>query len=99
MPDTQTLVIIAAGLAVLFWPQVTAYLKSHKPPLPVALPLASSAPPQSRTVGSDRAEWIADLLAMQRVLSANGQEKAADLLAQSMVLIVAAKDSPAGKKA
>ena len=87
--------LIAAAVALFFWPQIQKFLQSKGP----AQEAKGSAPGNvnSRTVGSDRSEWVADLMAMQRVLQSNGQNKAADLIAESMVLIVGMKTDEAKK--
>ena len=94
MGDLEKYGLIAAAAALFFWPQIQAFLKkTGSQPSPTLSPEKSAGSPvtTSRTVGSDRSEWITDLLAMQRVLQANGQSKAADLIAESMVLIVGMK--------
>lgn len=88
MGDIEKYALLAAAAALFFWPSIQKFLQQQKaPPKP-----ESAGVVISKTVGSDRNEWIADLLNMQRVLVANNQKKAADLLSQAMVLLVGMED-------
>lgn len=89
MEGIEKYALIAAAAALFFWPQIQAFLKQQKEP---AKSSPSPTAPKSRTVGSDRGEWLQDLLGMQRVLESNGQKEAADLISQAMVKIVGMKD-------
>lgn len=88
--DTQTIVLIAGAVVVLFFPQLKAAaekLMHHDAPGGPSVPRRTT---QSRSVGSEPSDWINDLYALQKVLIANGQKEAADLLAQAMVKIIGA---------
>jgi hypothetical protein len=88
--DTKTVVLIAGAAVVVFFPQIMEFLKGLRPAAPTAPPVAT----KTRPVGSEPADWINDLYALQKVLIANGQKEAADLLAQSMVKIIGAPTQP-----
>lgn len=88
----EKLVLIAAAVGVVFLPQIMALLKGFAGK---SAPAPDRAGPQSRSVGSDPADWIADLYALQKVLIANGQKDAAELVSQSMVKIIGAGSTPA----
>jgi len=87
--DTKTLVLIGGALAVLFGPQVLAYIKQM---VPKVTPQESSSP-RSRAVGSEPADWIVDLLHLKKVLDANGQSEASSLISQAATKIIGA-DTP-----
>jgi len=87
--DTKTVVLIGGALAVFFGPQVLAYFKQMTPKVSPQ----QTSPPKSRAVGSEPADWINDLYSLQKVLVANSQKDAADLLSQAMVKIIGA-DTP-----
>lgn len=90
--DTEKLLLVAAAAAVVFFPQIKAAFLSLKPVSPTE-PAGSPSAPKSRPVGSERADWVVDLLSLQKVLEANGQGDAASLVSQAAVKIIGA---PAG---
>lgn len=88
-----------AAAAVLFWPQLRGALASFLPALgPAAPPVASGTVAVSRPVGSSRADWIADLIALQAVLDSNGQAEAAQLVAQAAVKVIGSPVTSPAKK-
>jgi hypothetical protein len=95
MVDPKIL-LIAAAVAVVFYPQIMEFVKGFLHPSPA--PAATVSAVQSRPVGSDRASWLADLMSLQRVLEANGQAKAADMLSAVMVEIIGMSDPKGGVK-
>jgi hypothetical protein len=87
--DTKTIVLIGGALAVFFGPQVLAYIKQMAP----KATQQESSSPKSRTVGSEPADWIVDLLHLKKVLDANGQTEASSLISQAATKIIGA-DTP-----
>lgn len=90
--DIKTIGLIGGAAAVMFWPQISSFLGGLK--AKAASPAPRPAGPQSRSVGSEPADWINDLYALQKVLIANSQKEAADLLSQAMVKIIGAPVAP-----
>lgn len=84
--DANKIYLAFGAAAAFFWPQIKAYLTTLIPALP-AIP-ATPSTVVSKTVGSGRADWIADLIALQNVLDSNGQGEAAALVAQAAVKVI-----------
>lgn len=84
--DANKIYIAACAIGAFFWPQIKAQLLAFLPSIP-AIPSTPSAV-VSKTVGSSRADWIADLIALQSVLESNGQSDAAGLVAQAAVKVI-----------
>ena len=90
--DAKTIGLIAGAAAVMFYPQIMSFLSSLKAK---ATPESvSPSMPKSRPVGSEPSDWIVDLYSLQKVLIANGQKDAADLLSQAMTKIIGAPVAP-----
>lgn len=90
--DAKTIGLIAGAVAVMFYPQIIAFLGGLKEK--ATPPATRPSGPQSRSVGSEPSDWIVDLYALQKVLIANGQKDAADLLSQAMTKIIGAPIAP-----
>ena len=84
--DIKTIGLIGGAVAVMFWPQISSFLGGLK--AKAASPAPRPAGPQSRSVGSEPADWVVDLFALQNVLLANNRNDAADLVSQAIVKIV-----------
>jgi len=95
--DNKTLLLIGAAVAVVFLPQIVAFAKGFLEKAKSAAPAPSSSSVTSRPVGSEPADWINDLYSLNKVLIANGQKEAADLLSQAMVKIIGAPSGGAKK--
>lgn len=87
--DPKTIGLLAGAAVVMFYPQIMSFLASLKSK---AAPTSPTSP-KSRPVGSEPADWIVDLYSLQKVLIANGQKDAADLLSQAMTKIIGAPRS------
>lgn len=87
--ETEKILLAAVAAAVVFWPQIRPMLSAF---LPAAASAASepvtNAVVSSKPVGSSRADWIADLIALQGVLDSHGQSEAASLVAQAAVKVI-----------
>jgi carboxylesterase type B len=92
----QKVLLIAAAVGVVFLPQIAAFAKGLLDKAKAQSPVPSSV--NSRAVGSDRADWVADMLALQKVLDANGQIEAASLIAQAAVRVIGAPNAGGAKK-
>jgi len=89
--DTQNILLMAGAAVALFFPQFKVFAQklmssSEKKDTP-------RRTTQSRAVGSEPADWIADLLHLKKVLDANGQTEASSLISQAATKIIAA-DTP-----
>jgi hypothetical protein len=96
MADNKMLLLLAAAGVIVFFPQIAEFVKgflAKAPSIPSSVQVV-----QSRQVGSDRASWLTDLMSLQRVLEANGQAKAADMLSAVMVEIIGMSDPKGGVK-
>lgn len=75
----EQMALVAAALAVVFWPQLQAYAQTFRHAV-----VPRMAPPSG-----GRAAWVATVLALQDELAAAGRDKAATLAGQLVVEIVA----------
>lgn len=75
-PPLQTILLIIAGVAVLFWPQFVAMVKSS------AASFKASRNNKKQTDDSTektRAEWVTDLMELHDLLIAAGEDDLAKL--------------------
>jgi hypothetical protein len=87
----QKILLIAAAVAVVFLPQILAFMKDKLHFAPVsAVQVGQVSAVQSRSVGSNPSDWLNDLYALRSVLLSNDQKEAADLLSQAMTKIIGA---------
>lgn len=75
----ENVALIAAGAALIFWPQISPMLKQFKMP-------AGGKP--AEPAGTDRTAAVGELLKLQDVSRALGKPKAADLIGSAIVEIV-----------
>jgi hypothetical protein len=86
----EQLAIVAAGLAVVFWPQIQAQFEHLRQGAAARMP-----PPPG---GGGRAQWVPMVLALQDQLTAAGQAKAANLAGQLVVEIIGGTAPTPGAK-
>ena len=86
----EQLALVAAALAVVFWPQIQATFEHLRQGAAARMPPAPG--------GGGRARWVATVLALQDELAASGRDKAANLAGQLVVEIVAGQASAEGAK-
>lgn len=89
--DAKTIALIAGAAVVVFFPQIMEFLKGLKTQAPAQQPASTT---KSRTVGSEPSDWVVDLLALKKVLDANGQTDASNLVAQAATKIIGAPPTP-----
>lgn len=82
MPEInlQTAAVIAAGLAFVFWDQISSFL-AGKPAAGGTTPTPSPAP--AKKMRDQRTELIVDLLDLQTRLESAGEASAAGLVANA----------------
>jgi hypothetical protein len=89
----EQIAIIAAGLAVVFWPQIQAQFEHLRQGAAARMP-----PPPGGGGGGGRAQWVPMVLALQDQLTAAGQAKAANLAGQLVVEIIGGQSPTPGAK-
>lgn len=85
----EKIALIAAALAVVFWPQIW--------PLVQRFTAQRQAAPQAPAAGANRSRVVTDLLRLQDSSRALGKPAAADLIGAAIVELVS-EAKPGGKK-
>ena len=86
----EQIAILAAGLAVVFWPQIQSQLEHLRQGTAARMPPAPG--------GGGRSRWVPMVLALQDELTAAGQSKAAAMAGQLVVEIIGGAAPPPGAK-
>jgi hypothetical protein len=87
----EQIAMVAAGLAVVFWPQIQAQFEHLRQGAAARMPPAPGG-------GGGRAQWVPMVLALQDELDAAGRGKAAAIAGQLVVEIIGGTTPTPGAK-
>lgn len=82
------LLMVAGAVAVVFWPQIVEFAKHLRGVVPAGVPTLP------RSAGPDRSQVVVQLLELQAAASDAGNAKAAGLIGQAVVELVAGSPAP-----
>lgn len=82
MPEVniETVAIVAAGLAFIFWDKIAPFFSGAKP---ASSAVTQAAPAPAKKMRDQRTELIVDLLDLQTRLESAGEASAAGLIANA----------------
>ena len=93
-PPLQTILLIIAGVAVLFWPQFSAMVKTSLASFKAQRNNKKES--NNSTEEKTRAEWVTDLMELHDLLVAAGEDDLAKLccdLCNGLICVVPTSDS------